>query len=48
MHEFVEHYHAERNLRGLGNELIKRVPSAWSDGGISARQHFNGLPNYYC
>jgi hypothetical protein len=34
MREFVEHYHGERNLQGLGNELINRVSSAGSDGGI--------------
>jgi hypothetical protein len=44
MREFVEHYHGERNLQGLGNELINRVSSAGSDGRIRRRQRFGGLP----
>lgn len=47
LHEFVEHYHGERNHQGLGNELIDGVSSARSDGGIRRRPRLGGLLNYY-
>lgn len=46
MHEFVEHYHRERNHQGLDNE-IDGQPSAVDAGRIRRRQRLGGLLNYY-
>ena len=48
MHEFVEHYHRERNHQGLDNEIIDGQPSAVDAGRIRRRQRLGGLLNYYC
>jgi hypothetical protein len=48
MHEFVEHYHRERNHQGLDNEIIDGGPSALGAGRIRRRQRLGGLLNYYC
>jgi hypothetical protein len=48
MHEFVEHYHRERNHQGLDNELIDGHPSAVDAGRIRRHQRLGGLLNYYC
>lgn len=45
--EFVDHYHRERNHRGLGNELIDGVRQERTVGGIRRRQRLGGLLNYY-
>jgi hypothetical protein len=42
MHEFVEHYHRERNHQGLDNELIDGQPSAVDAGRIRRRQRLGG------
>jgi transposase InsO family protein len=48
IHEFVEHYHYERNHQGLGNRLIVRQEScADSSGPIQRRQRLGGMLNYY-
>ena len=47
VHEFVEHYHRERNHQGLGNELIDRVDRRRSNGHIQRRQRLGGLLNYW-
>jgi transposase InsO family protein len=46
--EFVEHYHAERNHQGLGNELINGTPHVDGVNRIRRRQRRGGLLNYYC
>jgi transposase InsO family protein len=46
VHEFVAHYHLERNHQGLGNALIDGVP-ARSVGAIRRRPRLGGLLNYY-
>ena len=48
MHEFVEHYHCERNHQGLDNEIIDGQPSAVDAGRLRRRQRLGGLLNYYC
>ena len=48
MHEYVEHYHCERNHQGLDNEIIDGQPSAVDAGRIRRRQRLGGLLNYYC
>ena len=48
IHEFVEHYHRERNHQGLGNRLIMEeksgVGSSWA---IQCRQRLGGMLKYY-
>jgi transposase InsO family protein len=47
-HEFVEHYHRERNHQGLGNRLIIEDESGvGSTGAIQCRQRLGGMLNYY-
>jgi transposase InsO family protein len=46
--EYIEHYHRERNHRGLANELIEAVArEAGNLGCIRRRQRLGGLLNYY-
>jgi transposase InsO family protein len=47
-HEYVAHYHGERNHQGLGNALIEPTrPPPESHGAISRRQRLGGTLNYY-
>ena len=48
IHEFVAHYHGERNHQGLGNRLI--IPEeghAGNSGAIRCRERLGGMLNYY-
>jgi putative transposase len=48
IHEFVLHYHHERNHQGLGNRLIMREEScADSTVAIQRRQRLGGMQNFY-
>src|SRR5205085_2001955 len=48
IHEFVAHYHGERNHQGLGNRLIIPGESPACDGGaIRRRERLGGMLNYY-
>jgi putative transposase len=48
IHEFVAHYHRERNHQGLGNRLIMREESGVDSAGpIQRRQRLGGMLNYY-
>jgi len=48
VHEFVVHYHRERNHQGLGNRLIMEEESyASSTGVIRRQQRLGGMLNYY-
>jgi transposase InsO family protein len=47
MHEFVEHYHRERNHQGLDNELIDGHWPPGRAGSIRRRQRLGGLLSYY-
>ena len=48
VHEFVVHYHRERNHQGLGNRLIiEEEPQASSMDAIQCRQRLGGMLNYY-
>ena len=48
VHEFVMHYHLERNHQGLGNRLIiEEEPHASSTGAIQCRKRLGGMLNYY-
>ena len=47
LHEFVEHYHRERNHQGLDNRLIVEDNSGvGSTGDIRCRQRLGGMLNY--
>ena len=48
LHEYVAHYHLERNHQGLGNELITpRSGLQRRDGPITRRPRLGGILNYY-
>lgn len=48
IHEFVAHYHGERNHQGLGNRLITPDKShAGNSGAIRRRERLGGMLNYY-
>ena len=48
IHEFVVHYHQERNHQGLRNRLIVRMETkAETTGPVERRQRLGGLLNYY-
>ncbi len=47
MHEFVAHYHGERNHQGIANELIDRPAVLPASGRIRRRPRLGGLLNYY-
>jgi putative transposase len=48
IHNFVAHYHTERNHQGLGNRLIIRQAGRFvTTGPIQRRQRLGGMLNYY-
>jgi len=48
VHEFVEHYHAERNHQGLGNVIpFPSRGSVTAIGRIERRQRLGGLLHFY-
>jgi hypothetical protein len=49
LHEYVDHYHQERNHQGKGNVLLFPVPSLAGDhdGLIQCRERLGGLLKYY-
>ena len=48
IHDFVLHYHHERNHQGLDNQLIRKEESYVSrTGAIQRRQRLGGMLNYY-
>ena len=48
VHEYVEHYHRERNHQGLDNQLLERAPPlANTDAAVLRRERIGGLLNYY-
>jgi putative transposase len=47
LHEFVTHYHRERNHQGLANELIDAHPEQRSAGPVRRRQRVGGILSYY-
>jgi putative transposase len=49
VHEFVTHYHQERNHQGLGNRIINPRPSDFrGTQNIERHQRLGGMLNYYC
>lgn len=47
IHEYVEHYHAERNHQGLDNRLIEPSSEPLDGGPIQYRQRLGGMLNFY-
>jgi len=48
LHEYVDHYHMERNHQGLDNRLIEPVADVVSiDRPVRKRQHLGGVLNFY-
>jgi putative transposase len=49
LHEYVDHYHQERNHQGKGNVLLFPLPSLAGDhdGLIQCRERLGGLLKYY-
>ena len=47
VHEFVAHYHLERNHQGLSNRLIVPIGAMDKTGTIRRRHRLGGLLNYY-
>ena len=48
VHEFVEHYHSERNHQGLGNVIpFPSPPATTIDGRICRSERLGGLLNFY-
>ena len=47
LHEFIAHYHDERNHQGIGNELITGPAVRPAGGRIRRRPRLGGLLNYY-
>ena len=44
VHEYVEHYHRERNHQGLDNQLLQRPPPpVRSDADVQRRERLGGL-----
>ena len=48
IHNFVAHYHTERNHQGLSNRLISpEAGLVGSAGRVERRQRLGGMLNYY-
>ena len=48
VHEFVEHYHHERNRQGRDNQLLQRSPpSVNPDADVERRERLGGLFSIY-
>jgi transposase InsO family protein len=48
IHNFIAHYHTERNHQGLANRLISPQPAHLGNtGAIQRRQRLGGMLNYY-
>ena len=47
IHEFLAHYHHERNHQGIGNRLIASRLDQRVTGSLARRQRLGGMLNYY-
>ena len=48
IHQYLAHYHTERNHQGLDNQLIAPEPGLGSQGGqVRRRERLGGLLRYY-
>ncbi len=49
VHEYVKHYHGERNHQGIGNQLIETsADESRRRGSIERRERLGGLLRFYC
>ena len=48
LHEYLEHYHHERNHQGIGNRLIEpRAGPANDNAEVRRKQRLGGLLSFY-
>jgi putative transposase len=47
VHEYVEHYHRERNHQGMGNQLLEVQTSTSPIGQVECDERLGGLLNFY-
>jgi len=48
VHEYVDHYHGERNHQGIGNQLIDAPSREFRRvGSIECRERLGGLLRFY-
>jgi Integrase core domain len=47
VHEFLDHYHHQRNYPGLGNRLIGAKGSCVHSGAVERRRQLGGMLIYY-
>ena len=48
VHEYIEHYHRERNHQGLDNQLLQRPPPpVRADADVQRRERLGGLLSFY-
>jgi hypothetical protein len=48
IHQYLAHYHAERNHQGLANQLIEAEPGLGSHSDpVRRRERLGGLLRYY-
>jgi hypothetical protein len=47
LHEFLVHYHRERNHQGVGNTLIDAAIPGLGGGTVQRRKRLAGLLSYY-
>ena len=47
VHEYVEHYHRERNHQGMGNQLLTRLSLASTTQTIECDERLGGLLKFY-
>ena len=48
VHEFLEHYHHERNHQGRDNQLLQRPPPPFNpDADVERRERLGGLLSFY-
>lgn len=46
---YLEHFHAERNHQGLGNQIIEPNDVLGSNAGqLTCRERLGGMLRYYC
>ena len=48
IHQYVEHYHRERNHQGLESRIIRCPDRDCGAGEIKRRERLGGLLNFYC
>ena len=48
LEEYIEHYHTERNLQGVGDRLLEPLAMVSSSHGpTQCRERLGGMLNYY-